>query len=172
MRRDVIYSAREGVWRDLQDPERRHRKPFPDSPATMKEFRRSSAVSLGCCAEPHSEYDSAVSRSIEFNGRIQSAVFRDFAIKAIAERVFHRSGVWRFNETTVGVRSRKHRLLVTQLIENQPKRCHFSGGIKPYEVFIDARGGNDMVELSGRRHIRIQLALGMNEHRVALNAGG
>ena len=65
-------------------------------------------------------------------------------------------------------------MLVAQLIEDQAEGRNFGRGIEPGQgrSRSQARGGDHVIELGGRRNVHIQFARAVDEHRITLNALG
>ena len=76
---------------------------------------------------------------------------------------------WRPPHSAFGIVRRHHRLLVAQLIKEQPVGRHFLRRIQPGQACAHARQRDHVIELRGRRLVLIELARTVDQHGITLN---
>ena len=106
-----------------------------------------------------------------FESGVEGAELAEFAIDHEVGRTLHRRIGRGALQAAIGIFRRQDRLLVAQLIENKPVGRHFGGRVQPCQACTQTQscGGDHVIELRRRGHVRIQLARTMDQYRITLN---
>src|ERR1019366_6436527 len=120
--------------------------------------------------ESHAQKNVTVALGSYVNIGVEAAGLGELAIHLDVEQVLYRGFSRGAHQAAMRVVGGEQGLFVAKLIHNQAVRRYFRRAVEPGELRSEAHGGDFMIELRRRGNVGINLAVAVDQHRIALNA--